>query len=191
MKQEYPDLLSENPTFRTNYLGITMNRPIGDNKHEVPNPLGTNAKLRQAINHAVNRQYICDVILEKRGRPANSILPEGMMAHDPNLKGWTYDVAKAKKLLAEAGFPEGNGLPTFNFVYKNDPDIKKLTVAIQADLEKIGIKIELQALDWGAFLERVERIRPIFSTLAGCRLQRSRQLPLLSVPHQTVWLCRQ
>jgi peptide/nickel transport system substrate-binding protein/oligopeptide transport system substrate-binding protein len=83
-----------------------------------------------------------------------------MMAHDPGLKGWSYDPAKAKALLAEASYPEGAGLPVFALLYRNDPDIKKIVLAIHSDLEAVGIHAEMQALDWGAFLDKVGKDPP-------------------------------
>lgn len=172
LREEHPEWIAQNPTFRTNYLGIAIQRPLtppsppggrgqGEGSQNAPTkPLGVNLKLRQAINHAINRQYITDVILEGRGQPAYSILPPGMMAHDPGLKGWSYDPAKAKALLAEASYPEGAGLPVFALLYRNDPDIKKIVLAIHSDLEAVGIHAEMQALDWGAFLDKVGKDPP-------------------------------
>jgi len=159
LRESNPECISENPTFRTNSLGMAMNK-LEDGKYVPAKPLGTNAKLRQAINLAVNRKYIYNVILEGRGRPALSILPVGMMAHDDALIGNTYDPAKAKAILAEAGFPNGEGLPQLTMLYKNDPDIKKIAVAIHHDLLSLGLKIDLQALDWGTFLDRVAKDPP-------------------------------
>ncbi len=159
MREGHPEWISENSTFRTNYLGMAMNT-IADGKSIPADPVGTNPKLREAINLAVNRKYICEVILEGRGKPANSILPEGMMAHSNDLIASKYDPAKARTLLAEAGYPKGEGLRPLTFLYKNDPDIKKIVVSIHHDLQAIGLKVDLQALDWGAFLERVGKEPP-------------------------------
>ena len=155
LSEAHPEWISRNPTFRTNYLGIAMHRPGPDGKNAPTAPLGTSHKLRQALNHALNRQYICDTILEKRGRPAYSILPPGMLAHDPELHAWSYDPAQARALLAEAGYPGGQGLPVFTLLYRNDADQKKIILAVHSDLAAVGIKAELQALDWGTFLDRV------------------------------------
>ena len=159
LKKERPECISKNLTFRINYLGITMNKgEIG--KATPTSPLGTNPKLRQAINHALNREYISDNLLESRAQPALSVLPPGMMAHDPNLKGWTYDPEKAKALLAEAGFPGGKGLPALTLLHRNNADAKKQALAIHRDLESIGLKVELQSLDWALFLDRLANNPP-------------------------------
>lgn len=160
LREDHPEWIAQNPTFRTNYLGIAIQRPDANGKNAPTQPLGSNPRLRQAINHAINRQYITDVILEGRGRPTYSILPPGMMGYDPGLKAWSYDPAKAKALLVEAGYPAGAGLPVFALLYRNDPDIKKIILAIHSDLEAVGIHAELQALDWGAFLDKVGKDPP-------------------------------
>lgn len=160
LEAEHPEWISRNPTFRTNYLGIAMHRPDATGHNAPTRPLGVNLKLRQALNHAINREYLADTILEKRGRPAYSILPPGMAGHDPGLRAWSYDPARARALLAEAGYPGGAGLPVFTLLYRNDPDVKKVVLALHSDLAAVGIPAELQALDWGTFLDRVGRDPP-------------------------------
>ena len=160
LRQDSPELISQNSTFRTNYLGITIRSVNEKGESHIAEPLGGNLNLRQAINHAIDRKNICSNILEDRGVPAWSILPKGMLAHDDSLQGWTCDIGKAKEYLAKAGFPNGAGLRTLNLLYRQDPDIRKIVVAIQADLQAIGIKVDLQALDWTAFLERVDKNPP-------------------------------
>lgn len=160
MQRKHADLLKSNPTFRTNYLGISIHS-VKEGGESVPaDPLGTNVKLRQAINCAIDRDNICDTILEGRSKPANSILPPAMMAHDPNLRGWTYDPKKAKALLAEAGYPDGKGLRKLEFFYRQDPDAQKIAVAIQADLQSIGLDVDICALDWAALLDRLDKNPP-------------------------------
>ena len=166
MKESNPELISENATYRTIYLGLTMKKVDKDGKPVDAGPLASNLKLRQAINHAIDREYICTKVMSGSAVPANSILPPGMLAHDPNLKGWTFDPAKSKALLAEAGFPGGAGLPTFTLMHRNNPDTKLVASAIQHDLGEVGIKIDIQALDWSTFLDRVKRDPPDLFTLS-------------------------
>ncbi|MCZ7644577.1 MAG: ABC transporter substrate-binding protein [Planctomycetota bacterium] len=156
LEAKHPEYLSRNPTFRTNYLGIGMHHSKEGGGFKPAEPLGTNPKLRQAINHAIDRRNICETILEGRSTPAQSIVPPGMLAYDKSLVSWTHDPAKSKALLAEAGFPEGQGLRPLGLLYRNDPDIRKVVVALQADLAAVGIKVDLQALDWAAFLDRLD-----------------------------------
>ncbi|HEY3319745.1 MAG TPA: ABC transporter substrate-binding protein [Planctomycetota bacterium] len=155
ISEQHKELTNSNPALRTNYLGILMNRKDTNGKIVPVEPLGSNPKLRQAINCAINREHLTKVILEGRGQPANSILPPGMHGHDPQLKGWTYDVPKARALLAEAGYPDGNGLEPIDLYYRKDDDIERVVVAIQNDLKAAGIPIELRSLEWGTFLQKM------------------------------------
>ncbi|MEM7249574.1 MAG: ABC transporter substrate-binding protein [Acidobacteriota bacterium] len=79
--------------------------------HELP-PFKGNKKLRQAINHAVNRDYICSRLQEGKDTPAYGVIPPGLPGHRPESTKDPYDPEKAKQLLAEAGYPGGKGFPT-------------------------------------------------------------------------------
>lgn len=160
LKAQHPDLLCENETFRTNYLGSAMRILKKDGTTEVAEPLGSRLELRQAINHAIDRENISNVILEGRGKPAQSILPPNFMGHNRDLRGWEYSPKKAKEILAKAGFPEGKGLRPLSLFHRNDPDTKRICLAIQSDLQAVGFQIKLQALDWAAFLDRVDNNPP-------------------------------
>jgi len=69
-------------------------------------PPFTNRLVRQALNHAVNRDAIVRRLLN-RAVAAQGPLPASMRGYDPGLKGYAYDPARARLLLAEAGFPDG------------------------------------------------------------------------------------
>ena len=143
-------------TFRTNYIGLGF--PNGDFKKKTQDlsPFGTNKLVRQAMNYAIDREYLCDKVLEGRGTPAKGILPPGMLAFKADRKGWPKDVKKAKELLAQAGFPDGKGLPVLVILHRNDENTKLVGQALAHDLDEVGIKTELQARDWNMFLEMVE-----------------------------------
>jgi len=119
-------------------------------------PFGSNKLLRQAISFALDREYLCNKVLEGRGVPAKGILPPGMPAFKEGRPGWPYNVEKAKQLLAEAGYPGGKGLPKITLLHRNDDNTKMIVQTIQQDLEKIGIQAELQAREWNAFLDQVD-----------------------------------
>jgi peptide/nickel transport system substrate-binding protein/oligopeptide transport system substrate-binding protein len=102
-----------------------------------------NVKVRQAVNMAINKDRIVQLI-NNRAVPANQPLPPSMPGYDKNFKGYAYDVAKAKALLAEAGFP--NGFETELYAMNTDPN-PRIAQAIQQDLGAIGIKASIKALD--------------------------------------------
>ena len=101
-----------------------------------------NVKVRQAVNMAINKDRIVQLI-NNRAVPANQPLPPSMPGYDKAYKGYAFDPAKAKALLAEAGHPDG--FETELFVMNTDPN-PRIAQAIQQDLSAIGIKANLQSL---------------------------------------------
>ncbi|WP_061931822.1 ABC transporter substrate-binding protein [Aureimonas sp. AU22] len=99
-------------------------------------------KVRQAVNMAINKDRIVQII-NGRATPANQPLPPTMPGYVQNFEGYKYDVEAAKKLLAEAGHPDG--FETELFVANVDPQ-PRIAQAIQQDLAAIGIKASLQSL---------------------------------------------
>jgi ABC-type transport system substrate-binding protein len=99
-------------------------------------------RVRQAINMAINKPRIVQ-ILNGRAHVANQVLPPAMPGYDPNYKGYAYDPAQAKKLLAEAGYPDG--FATEIYVMNTDPQ-PRIAQAIQQDLAGIGIKAAIKAV---------------------------------------------
>jgi oligopeptide transport system substrate-binding protein len=100
-------------------------------------------KVRQAVNMAINKERIVQLI-NNRGVPANQPLPPSMPGYDKEFKGYAYDPAKAKALLAEAGVP--GGFETELYAMNTDPN-PRIAQAIQQDLAAIGIKTSIKALD--------------------------------------------
>ena len=80
-----------------------------DGKPLKPNPL-KDVRVRQALSKLINRQLIVDRLLDGAGEPAGQLVPVGIGGSDPSLKPTAPDVPGAKKLLAEAGFPQGFGI---------------------------------------------------------------------------------
>ncbi|PSJ65201.1 ABC transporter substrate-binding protein [Mesorhizobium ephedrae] len=101
-----------------------------------------NVKVRQAVNMAINKDRIVQLI-NNRAVPANQPLPPSMPGYDKAFKGYAYEPEKAKALLAEAGHPDG--FETELFVMNTDPN-PRIAQAIQQDLAAIGIKASLQSL---------------------------------------------
>ncbi|MCL2503647.1 MAG: peptide ABC transporter substrate-binding protein [Coriobacteriia bacterium] len=116
-----------------------------------------NTDLRRAISLAINRQAICDTVFEGTRESADNIIPPGIAGYQKG--GWPdsrYDVEAAKKALAEAGYPEGNGLAPLRLAFNSDGGHEKIMELIQADLKAIGITAEFQASDWGAYLDQID-----------------------------------
>lgn len=112
-----------------------------------------NVKVRQAINYAINTQKI-QKLLAGQAASLNQIYPKGMPGHQDGKTYYTYDPAKAKQLLAAAGFP--NGFTTTFYADNVDP-MPKLAQSVQSDLAAIGITASLKIMDRAAFPGRPAR----------------------------------
>ena len=104
-----------------------------------------NVAVRQAVNMAINKDRIVQVI-NNRAVPANQPLPPSMPGYDKGFKGYAYDVAGAKAKMKEAGLADG--FETDLYVANTDPQ-PRIAQAIQQDLAAIGIKANLKNLDQG------------------------------------------
>jgi ABC-type transport system substrate-binding protein len=102
-----------------------------------------NVKVRQAINYAINTEKI-QKLLAGQATSLNQIYPKGMPGHQDGKQYYTYDPAKAKQLLADAGFP--NGFKTTFYADNVDP-MPKLAQSVQSDLAAVGITASLKIMD--------------------------------------------
>ncbi|MBZ6075926.1 ABC transporter substrate-binding protein [Microvirga puerhi] len=100
---------------RVVYLALDASRDespfvVGaDGKPLNPNPL-KDVRVRQALSKLINRRLIVDRILDGAGDAAGQVVPDGIGGADPSLRAPAFDLAGAKKLLADAGFAQGLGL---------------------------------------------------------------------------------
>ncbi len=142
-KKELPDEFITWEILGTYYL--TFN-------HEKP-PFRNNKALRQAFNHAIDKESICNILLEEIPYLAVGILPRGIQGYNPDLKGYDYDPKRARELLAKAGYPEGKGLDTIKLWYNTHEAHKSLCLLVQDNLREIGVDVRLKNLDWGPYLD--------------------------------------
>ena len=150
-----PENVLESDAMRTNYVGIGCPNGKFANKPDLT-PFGTNKLLRQAMSYALDRDYLCTKLAEGRSIPAYGVLPPGMQGFNKNRKPMVKDLDKARALMTQAGYPGGKGLPPISMLYRNDEDTKNVCQAIQHDFKEIGIRVELNPLEWSRFLENVE-----------------------------------
>ncbi|HEV7782547.1 MAG TPA: ABC transporter substrate-binding protein [Chitinophagaceae bacterium] len=152
LRTEWNDkiVLRTNPYLNIEYLGILVdstNELIRDSPMRMK-------KIRQAINYGFDRRKMILYLRNSLGTPAESgFVPMGLPSFDTSVvKGYHYDPAKTKKLLEEAGFPDGKGLPT----------IKLLTVAIYADMANFiakqlgesGIPVQVEVIQKSLLLTK-------------------------------------
>jgi oligopeptide transport system substrate-binding protein len=131
------------PGLSTQYIGINI-------KKETP---FNNKKVRQAMNYAIDKNYFVDFAMEGQAIPARGVFPPGIYSYNKDLVGYSYDLDKARQLMDEAGF--GSGFDnTYPFDIRDSEAAIKRAEYIIKSLEKIGIKLILNPLPWGEFLER-------------------------------------
>src|SRR5262249_44983712 len=125
------------------YIAINLRDPI----------LGK-LKVRQAIAHAIDRERIMRDIMRGYARPTETMLAEGHWARAANLPSYPYDPAKAKQLLAEAGYPSGF---TFTFKTSTDAEANLRAQAIQQMLKQVGITMNIQSNEMSTFFADISK----------------------------------
>ncbi len=105
-------------------------------------------KVRQAAQHAIDAAGLNKAIYYGEVKPANQWTYHGHWAHNAAIKGYPYDPARAKRLLAEAGYP--NGFRT-KLTHLTSPDNDKLYQAVQGYLQAVGIDAQLEPVQSGRY----------------------------------------
>jgi oligopeptide transport system substrate-binding protein len=151
-------LLKKHAYLNTEYFGILVDEQ---------NPLVKNSPtrikaIRQAMNYAINRQQLMMYMRNSIGIPAEAgFVPGGLPSHNVDMvKGYPFDPVKARQLLAEAGFTDGNKIPV----------IKLLTIPIYADigsfiarqLEEVGIPVQVEVIQKSLLLEQTAKSQALF-----------------------------
>jgi peptide/nickel transport system substrate-binding protein len=117
-----------------------------------------NVLVRRAVAQALDIPAILRALYGPGTIPGDNWTPPGMLGENMHVKIWPRDIAAAKRLLAQAGFPHGFAttmyLPTTPRPYMPDP--QRLAEAIQADLKEAGIAVTLEPLEFGVFLSKVQ-----------------------------------
>lgn len=151
-------ILQKHSFLNTEYLGILA---------DTANPLLKNHPLRlkpvrQAINYGFDRRKMIMYLRNSLGTPAESgFIPAGLPAFDSTIvKGFYYDVNKARQLLKEAGYPDGAGLPEIKLI--TIPMYAELGSFIAKQLEDIGVKIQVEVVQKSLLLEQTAKSQALF-----------------------------
>jgi oligopeptide transport system substrate-binding protein len=132
------------PQLRGEYYGFAVDRKPFDNP-----------KLRKAFALAIDRT-VFPKILQGRAVPGTSWIPPGMLAHNPEI-GLAFNPAEARKLLADAGFPDGKGLPPIVLGYNTQDDHKLVAEAVQGMWQKnLNVIVKIENQEWKVYLKKLQ-----------------------------------
>lgn len=144
--------LEDNPFVQAPYLGTyyyllnTKRAPVND------------PRVRRALSMALDRETLIATVLKKSFLPAYSITPPGTLGYQPP-KMFDYDVAGARKLLAEAGYPNGEGWPGIEIKYNTSENHRKIAVAVQQMWkEALNIDVTISNEEWKVYLDSVTQM---------------------------------
>ncbi|MBA9025594.1 ABC transporter substrate-binding protein [Peribacillus huizhouensis] len=137
--------LIERPSFNTGFMVFNTQMAPFDN-----------VKVRQAINMAINKKELIDAFYNGYAEVAKNPFPSSLWGYNDEIEDYKYDVEAAKKLLAEAGFPDGfkTELWTMSNPRPYLPQPLKIAEAMQANLKAIGIDAEIKTYEWATYLQK-------------------------------------
>ncbi|MGH7277231.1 MAG: peptide-binding protein, partial [Candidatus Rokuibacteriota bacterium] len=134
-------------------------------------------RVRHAFAHAINRRELIDGVIQGLGREATGPFKPGTWAHNPTVRTYPYDLARAKALLAEAGWKDtdGDGLldkdsRAFTFellTNQGNEERKRVAQIVQASLKDLGIGVEVRVLEWAAFIKEYIQKRRFEAIVLG------------------------
>lgn len=135
----------ENPVFMSDNEGRPL--PV--------NPL-RDQRVRRALSAAIDRQALADRVMEGTARPAGQWLPPGTFSHNPDVPVPAYSPETARRLLEEAGFPQGFRL-TLHTPGDRYPNDSRTCQAIAQMWTRVGVRTEVVALPWATYPPRAAR----------------------------------
>ena len=177
----YPteNVVSEERMFRSEQLHVTQGIPLGkipnyravQNSPYVQAPyLGTyyylintkkppvdDVRVRKALSYAIDRDTLTRTVLRDTAIPAYSITPPDTLGYNPP-KLFSFDPEQARALLAEAGYPDGQGWPGLEITYNTNEDHRKIAVAVQQMWkDEMGIDVSITNQEWKVYLNTVSQ----------------------------------
>jgi peptide/nickel transport system substrate-binding protein len=112
-------------------------------------------EVRQALNYAVDVDTIVKQVMSGYGQRVATIVPPYFANYDPAIKPFPFDAAKAKQLLAQAGYPDGFSM-TLMVPQGRYELASEVSQAVGSYLGKVGVKVKLQTVDFGVFAKATQ-----------------------------------
>jgi dipeptide transport system substrate-binding protein len=140
-------LVMSQPGLNIGYLGMnTKKKPFDD------------VRVRRAVTMAIDQKAILDAVYQGTGQAAKNLIPPTMWSYNDKIPPYKLDIEGAKKLLAEAGYPDGfeTDLWAMPVTRPYNPDARRIGELMQSDLAKIGIKAKIVSFEWGEYRKRAQ-----------------------------------
>ncbi|WP_228272952.1 ABC transporter substrate-binding protein, partial [Acinetobacter seifertii] len=117
-----------------------------------------NLKVRQAIAYALNKKSYIDVVYNNKATIAINPYPKNVLGYNDSVKKYNYNIEESKRLLNEAGYPNGIDLELWTLPVSRpyNPDGKKMGQLMQSDLAKANIRVKIKSYEWGTYLQKVK-----------------------------------
>jgi peptide/nickel transport system substrate-binding protein len=124
------------------YLGLNaLKKPLSD------------VRVRQAMNYASDVDTLIRTVLDGNGRRQDGPFTPAMFGHDPGVKGYRPDPARARQLLAEAGYPDGLEITLDSPAGRYQGD-KELAEGLGGQWQKAGFRPKVRTAEWGSYFKR-------------------------------------
>lgn len=154
--KQYPESLRNEPYLCIYYYRCNVTRPPLNDK-----------RIRKAIALAIDRESLVKNVVRGGQQPAYAVSYPGTAGYTPRAK-LTGDIAEAKRLLAEAGYPDGKGCPPIDLLYNTSENHRAIAEAIQAMLQQnLGVQIRLQNQEWKVYLDTQHKTHDFTLQRAG------------------------
>jgi dipeptide transport system substrate-binding protein len=116
-------------------------------------------RVRRAMAMAIDKKAILDSVFLGTGVNAVNLIPPNLWSYNKDAKDYPYDLDAARKLLADAGYPNGFSTDIWAMPVQRpyNPNAKRMAESIQADLAKIGVNARIVTYEWGEYLKRVRQ----------------------------------
>jgi len=126
-------------------------------------------EVRKALNMAMNKQAIIDTVFQGAGKIAKNPIPPTIWSYNEATVDDPYDPVAAKKMLAEAGYPNGFSMKIWAMPVQRpyNPNARRMAEVIQADFAKVGVKVEIVSYEWGEYLKRSKDVNRDGAVLLG------------------------
>ncbi|MCA1032648.1 ABC transporter substrate-binding protein [Bacillus timonensis] len=140
--------LFKRPSMNVGYVGLTNTRKPFDNK-----------LVRQALNHAVDKEAIIAAFYGGLAQPAKNPMPPSLEGYNDDIEPYPYDLKKAKELLVEAGYPDGFEMELWAMPVPRPymPEGMKVAEVLQSSFAEIGVKAKIVTYDWGTYLDKTSK----------------------------------